>query len=93
VGGTVGVYMIGDKWYVDLYIDGRGKRKAIGNRKEAENALTVIKADVLRGEFKFKRESKVHFEVFAQDYLSHCKTNKRNPGFGRANLKSSSFIF
>lgn len=73
----MGVYKIGDKWYVDLYIDGRRKRKAIGSRKEAENALTAIKADVLRGEFKFKRENKVHFEAFAQDYLSHCKTNKK----------------
>ena len=73
----MGVYKIGDKWYVDLYIDGRRKRKAIGSRKEAENAITAIKADVLRGEFKFKRESKVQFEAFAQDYLNHCKTNKK----------------
>lgn len=73
----MGVYQIGKRWYVDLYVDGRRKRKAIGSRKEAENALTAIKADVLRGEFKFKRENKVHFEAFTADYLEHCKTNKK----------------
>jgi integrase len=73
----MGVYQIGKKWYVDLYVDGRRKRKAIGSRKEAENALTAIKADVLRGEFKFKRENKVHFEAFTKDYLEHCRTNKK----------------
>jgi integrase len=73
----MGVYQIGQKWYVDLYVDGRRKRKAIGSRKEAENALTAIKADVLRGEFKFKRENKVHFEAFTEDYLEHCRTNKK----------------
>jgi integrase len=73
----MGIYQIGNRWYIDLYVDGRRKRKAIGSRKEAENALTAIKADVLRGEFKFKRESKVHFEAFAQVYLNHCKTNKK----------------
>jgi integrase len=73
----VGIYQIGNRWYVDLYIDGRRKRKAIGSRKEAENALTAIKADVLRGEFKFKRENKVHFEAFTKDYLEHCRTNKK----------------
>jgi site-specific recombinase XerD len=73
----LGIYQIGNRWYVDLYIDGRRKRKAIGSRKEAENALTAIKADVLRGEFKFKRENKVHFEAFTEDYLEHCRTNKK----------------
>jgi len=73
----MGVYQIGTKWYIDLYVDGRRKRKAIGSRKEAENTLTAIKADVLRGEFKFKRENKVHFEAFTKDYLEHCRTNKK----------------
>jgi hypothetical protein len=73
----MGIYQIGNKWYVDLYIDGKRKRKVIGSRKEAENALTAIKADVLRGEFKFKRENKIHFEAFTKDYLEHCKTNKK----------------
>lgn len=73
----MGTYQVGKKWYVDLYVDGRRKRKAVGSRKEAENALTAIKADVLRGEFKFKRENKVHFEAFTKDYLEHCRTNKK----------------
>lgn len=70
----MGTYKIGDRLYVDLYVDSRRKRNAIGSRKEAENA---IKADVLRGEFKFKRENRVHFEAFTKDYLEHCRTNKK----------------
>ena len=74
----MGIYQIGSKWYIDLYVDGRRRRKSIGSRKEAENAQTAIKADVLRGEFKFKRESKVHFEAFAQDYLKHMFSLAKN---------------
>ncbi len=73
----MGIYKVGNQWYIDLYVDGRRKRKAVGSHKEAENALTAIKADVLRGEFRFKRENKVHFEAFTEDYLEHCRTNKK----------------
>lgn len=45
----MGTDKIGNTWYVDLYVHGRRKRKAIGSRKEAENALTAIKADSLQG--------------------------------------------
>jgi integrase len=48
----MGIYQIGKKWYIDLTVDGRRKRKAIGSRKEAENALMAIKADVLRVDFE-----------------------------------------
>jgi hypothetical protein len=43
----MGTYQVGNKWYIDLYVDGRRKRKAIRTRKEAENALTAVKADIL----------------------------------------------
>jgi integrase len=75
--GIMSIYRVGNGWYIDLYVDGRRKRKAVGSRREAENALTAVKADILRGEFKFKRESKVHFEAFANDYLEHVRTNKK----------------
>jgi hypothetical protein len=29
------IYQVGNKWYVDLYINGRRMRRAIGGRKEA----------------------------------------------------------
>ncbi len=72
----MGIYQIGNRWYVDLYLDGRRRRKAIGSRKEAENALTTIKADVLRGEFKFREENKVHFEVFTENYIDLVTVNE-----------------
>lgn len=83
----MGIYKVGQKYYVDFYADGRRVRKAVGNRKDAENALTAVKADILRGEFKFKREYRVRFEDFAKDYLEYSKINKRSWGRDESSLK------
>jgi len=70
---------IGKKYYIDFYYDGRRIRKPVSeSRKDAENALTAVKADMLRGEFRFKREYKVKFEDFAEEYLEYQKINKKS---------------
>lgn len=74
----MGVYKVGKTWYVDYYYDGRRVRKAIGTKKEAEMALTAIKADILRGEYRFKRERSIKFEDFADEYLRYAKANKKS---------------
>jgi len=74
----MGVYKIGKKWYVDFYYDGKRIRKAVGSKKDAENALIAIKADILRGEYKFKKESKIRFDDFAKEYLEYAKINKKS---------------
>ena len=74
----MGVYKIGEKWYVDFYHDGRRLRKVVGSKKDAQNALITLKADQLRGEFGFIRERKIRFEEFGMDYLNYAKINKKS---------------
>jgi len=49
----MGIYKVKDSWYIDFYAYGRRIRKAVGSRKDAENALAAVKADILRGDGKF----------------------------------------
>lgn len=74
----MGIYKVGQKYYIDFYADGRRIRKAVGSRKDAENAITAVKADILRREFKFKREARKRFEDFSEEYLEYAKANKRS---------------
>ena len=74
----MGIYKVKDSWYIDFYADGRRKRKAVGSRRDAENALSAIKADILRGEYRFKRDGKTRFEDFAKEYLEYAKINKKS---------------
>ena len=71
------VYQRGQIWYVDYYYDGRRIRKKVGSEKDAENALAAIKADILRGEYRFKKDSRISFEDFAERYLEYGKINKK----------------
>lgn len=71
-------YKRGQIWYVDYYYEGRRTRKKVGSEKDAENALAAIKADILRGEYRFKKDRKIRFEGFAKEYLDYAKINKRS---------------
>jgi len=76
----MGIYKVKDSWYIDFYSDGRRIRKAVkgGSKKDAENALFAVKADILRGEYKFKQDHMTRFEDFAKEYLEYAKVNKRS---------------
>ncbi len=74
----MGVYKAKDTWYIDFYADGRRRRKVVGSRRDAENALAAIKADILREEYRFKKDRKIRFEDFAKEYLDYAKINKRS---------------
>jgi integrase len=74
----MGVFKIGKTFYVDFYYNGRRVRRAVGSKKDAENALTAVKADILRGEYRFKRERRIKFEDFAKEYLKHAEVNKKS---------------
>lgn len=78
----MGIYKVkgkkGESWYIDLYVDGRRKRKAVGSKKDAENALAATKADVLRGEFRFKSKIRKELEDFSYEYLEYAKVSKRS---------------
>jgi len=74
----MGIYKVKDTWYIDFYADGRRLRKRVGSKKDAENALSAVKADILRGEFRFRRDRKIRFEDFAKEYLEYAKINKKS---------------
>ena len=80
-------YQRGQIWYVDYYYDGRRIRKKVGSEKDAENALAAIKADILRGEYRFRKDRKIRYENFAKEYLDYAKVNKRSWGRDESSLK------
>ncbi len=83
----MGVYKVGNKYYIDFYVDGRRVRKPVGSKRDAENALSALKADILRGEYRFKKDRKIRFEDFAKEYLEYAKTNKRSWSRDESSLK------
>jgi len=83
----MGVYKVKDKYYIDFYVDGRRIRKPVGSKRDAENALAAVKADILRGEYRFKKDRKVRFEDFAKEYLEYAKINKKSWTRDESSLK------
>lgn len=73
----MGVYKVKDTYYIDFYADGRRIRRAVGSKRDAENALSALKTDILRGEYRFKKDSRISFEDFAGRYLEYGKINKK----------------
>ncbi len=65
----------GDRWGIDFYDNGQRIKKIIGNRKDAEHALHLLKADSLRGELKMIRKSDMSFEQLCEKYLEYGQTN------------------
>jgi len=84
----MGIYKIKNSYYVDFYADGRRIRKAVGSRRDAQNALVAVKADILRGEYRLKRERKIRFEDFSKEYLEYAKVNKRSWRRDESSLKN-----
>lgn len=75
----MGIYKIKNIYYIDYYHDGQRVRKSIGpSKRDAENALTAARADILRGQFKFKKDRKIRFDEFSEKYLEYSKANKRS---------------
>ncbi len=72
------IYQRDEILYMDFSLDGRRIRKKVGSKMDAENALAAVKVDILRGEFRFKREQKVIFKDFAKEYIEYAKINKRS---------------
>jgi integrase len=74
----MGVYKKGLNWYVDFYTNGQRKRERVGpSKREAELVLGKKKAEVRENRyFDVKKEKKIKFEVFAEEYLNYSRTNK-----------------
>ena len=75
------VYKRGESWYLDINFEGRRIRRKIPGartKSEAQAALIAIKADQLRGEYRFKEEKRILFESYAKEYLDYAKVNKKS---------------
>lgn len=75
----MGVYKVGNIWYIDYYAEGRRVREPASKRKaEAEEMLEARKTDIKRGEFRLPGKRKIKFEKFADEYLEYAKVNKKS---------------
>jgi len=67
-------------FYIEYYAEGRKNREKIGSsRALAETVLQKRKVEIAEGKFlDKKKEEKVRFEVFADEYFElHCKVNNK----------------
>lgn len=83
------------KWIIDFTCKGRRVIRVIGeNKKEAEEAMALIKADILRERYGFARSvQNIRFEEFAEEYDKlHCK-KKRSWKRDKTSLKNLEAFF
>lgn len=75
----MGIYKVGNTYYIDYYCEGRRVREPASKRKaEAKEMLEARKTDIKRGEFQLPGKRKIKFEDFAEEYMEYAKTNKRS---------------
>lgn len=77
----MGVYLKGENWYIDYYVNGRRKREKVGpSKKLAETVLKKRKVEIAEGKFlDIRKEHKVKFEEITSMYLElHAKPNKKS---------------
>jgi len=75
----MGIYKVGETWYIDYYADGRRIREVVGEKKsEARAALEARKGEIRTGKFHFKEEKRILFEKFADEYMEYAKLNKKS---------------
>ena len=74
----MGIYQIGNNWYIDFYYDGTRYKESVGavNKTIAKEMLVVKKREVIQGTYKPKKH-KTSFEKFKEEYLKYSKNNKR----------------
>ncbi len=78
-GEDVAIFKKNGTWYIDYYVDGRRKRECVGvNKKTAEKALAIRKAEIAQGRYDFKKENSIKLQDFAKDYLEYSRANKKS---------------
>ncbi|MQY61109.1 tyrosine-type recombinase/integrase [bacterium] len=89
----MGIYKVkgkkGESWGIDFYDNGRRIKKIIGSKQDAEHALTLFKADSLRGELRMIKKNDMSFKELTEKYLDYGKTNgKRSLRRDRSSVKA-----
>lgn len=87
-----GVYKRGNKWWIRYRYEGQLIRKSIGHDKKlAEEALTAIKGDIVRGEYRLrKNKDRCFFKEMVDVYFKEKekeKEPKRSLARDRASFK------
>jgi integrase len=84
-----GVYQRGKVWWIRYRFNGQLVRKAIGyDRRLAEEAITAIKGDIVRGEHRLKRSGDRRlFKEMVPEYLEE-KAGKRSLKRDEVSFKS-----
>jgi len=73
----MGIYKVGNIWYIDYYADGRRIREVVGEKKsEARAALEARKGEIRTGKFHLKNERRILFEKFADEYIKYARRIK-----------------
>jgi integrase len=81
-----GIYKRGSVWWICYRVDGRRIREGIGTKKQAEDALTARKADILRGKFQLRSTRRITFGDMMAEYLA-AKAAKRSLRRDRTSFK------
>jgi len=74
----MGVYKIGNCWYIDFYMDGRRYKESVGpvNKTIAKEKLVIRKREVIQGQYKPK-PVQIPFVKMKEQYLEYSKANKK----------------
>lgn len=70
----------GEHYFIDYYVNGRRVREVVGTKKkQAEDALSKRKVEIIEGKFFDKRRiRKIHFEELADEFIElHSRVNKK----------------
>jgi integrase len=74
----MGVYQVGNNWYIDFYMGGKRYKESVGpaNKTIAKEKLVIRKREVIQGQYKPKAVQ-VQFEKMKEQYLEYSKANKK----------------
>ncbi|OQX51659.1 MAG: hypothetical protein B5M53_10675 [Candidatus Cloacimonas sp. 4484_209] len=74
------IFKIKNTWYIDYYFNGKRIREAIGpNKKLAEQALYIRKANIAKGKFEIQDiKHSITFMELAKIYIEYAKGNKKS---------------
>jgi len=85
----MGVYVKGNRWYIDYYVNGKRKREVVSipekepatiTLRDAEKAFSIRKAEIAQGKFDItKTEKPIKFEKLIEAYLEWASENHKSP--------------
>jgi integrase len=78
------VYKRGDMWWIDYRLNGARKREAVSkNKKEAQQALLVVEAEILQRRFGVQKQKSIRLQKIMDEFLEWAKVNRSNGTYRR----------